>query len=186
MSICKFNQVKGFWKSMSFTRNPFKMRKVLSDFLFKEGLKCNIEDGLCYIEYEKHQYKVFFCQHNNYAECIILFDEDNDDYNSLGISDKTYIADKANTDLENHCKVYAFNNGIKINTSFYFTNKKMMLDLFGEHFAEMTENDIGYYNLISRNSVFSFFIYFNIIIIIIILCSIIPNKIICISTIYII
>ena len=139
MSICKFNQVKGFWKSMSFTRNPFKMRMVLLDFLFKEGLKCNIEDGLCYIEYEKHQYKVSFCQHNNYAECIILFDEDIDDYNSLGISDKTYIADKANTDLENHCKVYAFNNGIKINTSFYFTNKKMMLDLFGEHFAEMTE-----------------------------------------------
>ena len=130
MSICKFNQVKGFWESLSFTQNPFKMRMVLSDFLFKEGLKCNIEDGLCYIEYEKHQYKVSFCQHNNYAECIILFDEDIDDYNSLGISDKTYIADKANTDLENHCKVYAFNNGIKINTSFYFTNKKMMLDLF--------------------------------------------------------
>ena len=80
-----------------------------------------------------------FSPHNNYAECIILFDEDNDDYNSLGISDKTYIADKANTDLENHCKVCAFNNGIKINTSFYFTNKKMMLELFSEHFSEMTE-----------------------------------------------
>ncbi len=139
MSICKFNKVNGFWESMSFTQNPFKMRMALSDYLFKEGLKCSIEDGLCYIEYEEHQYKAIFSPHNNFAECLILLQIENDDYDSLDLSDKTYIADKVNVDLTNHCKVYAFNNGIKINTSFYFTNKKMMLDLFGEHFAEMTE-----------------------------------------------
>ena len=139
MSICKFNKVNGFWESMSFTQNPFKMRIALSDFLFKEGLKCSIEDGLCYIEYEGHQYKAILSPHNNFAECIILLQIENEDYNSLDLSDKTYIADKVNTDLANHCKVYAFNDSIKVTTSFYYTNKKMLLDLFSEHFAEMTE-----------------------------------------------
>ena len=123
MSICRFNKVNGFWESMSFTQNPFKMRLALSDFLFKEGLKCSIEDGLCSIEYEEHQYKALFCLHENFAECIILHQIETDDYDSLDLSHKTYIADKVNTDLANHCKVYAFDDNIKVTSSFYFSNK---------------------------------------------------------------
>lgn len=139
MSVCRFDKITGFWRKISFIKNPHKMRKALSDFLLDEGLKCTIEDGLCYFEYEDHKYKALFGSHNSYAECVILLQIENDDYNSLELSDKTYIADKANTDLVNHCNVYSFDKSIKVSTSFYFTNKKMMLELFSEHFSEMTE-----------------------------------------------
>lgn len=56
------------------------------------------------------------------------------------MSDKTFIADKVNTEHENHAMVYTFNDSFVIHTYFYFCNKQMMLELFRAHFHDMTES----------------------------------------------
>ena len=75
-----------------------------------------------------------------YPECEITYEVEDEEYESLSLQDKTYISDKVNTDMENHCIVYTFNDSIKVTTSFYFTGKKMMLKLFSKHFQEITES----------------------------------------------
>lgn len=119
------------------------------DYLQEEGLKCQLEDGIVIFDYNESHYSTHFQVHNGFAECEICYETCAEDYEALELSDKTFIADKANTDVENHCKVLAFNNSLRIETSFYFTNKRMMINLFSQHFDELNESlsvamEIGY------------------------------------------
>ena len=120
-----------------FVRNIPKMRKWYIKYLEKEGIKYKFEDGIIIIDYEDILYEVLFITHGSYAECKITYPCDDSGYESLDITDKTFIADKVNTDMDNHCKVLAFNDSIRVVISFYFTSKVMMMDLFLTHFKEI-------------------------------------------------
>ena len=57
----------------------------------------------------------------------------------MELSEKTFIAAKTNNEVDNHAIVYVYNESIKLASTFYFTSKKMMLELFIKHFNELKE-----------------------------------------------
>jgi len=126
-----------FWKRMFFSYNVNKMRKAMMNYLTQEGLKNTFEDGIIQIEYDQSFYGLSFEIKDEYSECVISYTTYHDDYEALDESVKTFIADKVNTEEENHVIVYAFNDSIKVVTRFYFSNERMMLDLFARHFHEL-------------------------------------------------
>lgn len=140
MKIGKLRQVSGFLNNLTFTGNMCRMRSALTNYLSEEGLKSRIEDGLVLFEFDDNHFCASFCMDEGYPECEITYEVEDEEYESLSLQDKTYISDKVNTDMENHCIVYTFNDSIKVTTSFYFTGKKMMLKLFSKHFQEITES----------------------------------------------
>ena len=140
MRVGKLRKMTGFWKGLFFMGNQCKMRKALMKFLHEEGLKCKLEDGIVIFEFNECNFIAEFYIHDRYAECEISYCCGDDEYESLDIHDKTFVADKVNTDMENHCIVLAYNDNLKLRTSFYFTNKRMMLDLFSLHFEELTDS----------------------------------------------
>ena len=140
MKIGKLRQVNGFWNNLTFTGNMCRMRSALTNYLSEEGLKSRIEDGLVLFEFDDNHFCASFCMDEGYPECEITYEVEDEEYESLSLQDKTYISDRVNTDMENHCIVYTFNDSIKVTTSFYFTGKKMMLKLFSKHFQEITES----------------------------------------------
>jgi len=139
MRISCLHKGSGFWNRLTFIGNVCKMRTALSDFLNNEGVECKIEDGLCIFNYDDYKFVASIDLHGEYAECKIEFQCEDEDYEKLDLDEKTYIADKVNTELENHCLALSFSNSIKTVTSFYFTNKSMMFELFCKHFKEITE-----------------------------------------------
>ena len=133
------SRVTGFWDSFSFVKNVKKMRKALVEYLTDEGIKCEIKDGCVICEYQGEIYTINFAAGEDYAECGIVYECEADEYVSLDITDKTFIADKVNTDLYNHATVYAYNDSFKIDSTFYFTSKNMWNELFIKHFNELNE-----------------------------------------------
>ena len=140
MRIGNLRKTTGFWKSLFFMGNVCKMRQTLISYLLEEGMNAKVEDGQIIFEYNESLFVVDFEMNEHYSECIINFKCEDDEYESLTTNDKTYIADKVNTDKENHATVYTFNDSFNVSTSFYFCNKQMMLDLFRIHFRDMTES----------------------------------------------
>ena len=140
MKIGKLRQVNGFWNNLTFTGNMCRMRSALTNYLSEEGLKSRIEDGLVLFEFDDNHFCASFSMEKGYPECDITYEVEDEEYESLSTQDKTFISDRVNTDMENHCIVYTYNDSIKICTSFYFTGKTMMLKLFSKHFREMTES----------------------------------------------
>ena len=131
------NNFTGFFGGLSFTGNINRMRKALVAFLTDEGVKSKVEEGSVVFEYNKGYYMVDFETHGRYAEACITFKIGDEDYESLSQNDKTFIADKVNTDLQNHATVYAFGDTVDVQTMFYFTSKRMMMELFVKHFEKM-------------------------------------------------
>ena len=140
MRIGKLRKMTGFWKSLFFMGNHCKMRQALINYLQEEGLKCKLKDGIVFFQFNESDFIAEFNVHKDYAECEITYCCGDDDYEALDIQDKTFIGDKVNTDKENHCVAIAYNDVLKLRTSFYFTNKRMMLDLFSSHFEELTDS----------------------------------------------
>jgi len=139
MRISSLHKGSGFWNHFTFMGNVCKMRTELSSYLNNEGVECKIEDGLCIFKYDDYNFVASIDLHKEYAECKIEFQCEDEDYEKLDIDEKTFIADKVNTDLENHCIALSFNDSVKSVTSFYFTSKSMMFELFSQHFKELTE-----------------------------------------------
>lgn len=133
-------KIASVWKRITFKGNISKMRFSLVDYLTTEGVNSQISDGVVLFEYDNCHFMVDFNLDSNYPECITTFEIEDDDYEALDITDKTFISDRVNTDMENHATVYTFNNSVKLKTSFFFTKKEMMLELFCLHFAELTQS----------------------------------------------
>lgn len=140
MKTGRLRKATSFWKSLFFMGNICKMRKSVMKYLTEEGLKCDLVDGDVVFEYNECHFCTSFILSDNYAECIINYRCEDDNYEKLDMNDKTFMADKVNTDNENHATVYAFNDSIQVTTSFYFTSKNMMIDLFSKHFEELTSS----------------------------------------------
>lgn len=140
MRIGRLRKMNGFWRSLSFVGNECKMRSTLMEYLQEEGLKCQLEDGIVIFEFNECHFNALFNLHDGFAECVMYYQCGGEEYETLEMPDKTFISDKVNTETENHCTVLAFNDNLRIETSFYFSNKRMMLNLFSQHFEELTES----------------------------------------------
>ena len=122
-----------------FTRNISKLRKAAMDYFTSEGIACEIKDGELLFKFNDSIYTLQLGTGDDYAECGIVYECNADEYAALSTEEKTFIADKVNTDLYNHATVYAYNESIKIDSTFYFTSKKMWTELFIKHFNELNE-----------------------------------------------
>lgn len=145
------SNIKDFLNGLSFTGNVRKMRKALMEYFAEEGIKCEIKEGTLIFEYDEDWYVVKFAAGEEYAECGIVFTMRNEEYASLDVSDKTFIAAKVNNEVDNHATMQVYNESIKIVSTFYFTSKKMMLALFLKHFDEMQEAIIAAARLITES-----------------------------------
>lgn len=130
----------GFWKRLSFTGNVCKMRKALLKYLEGEGMKCEVIDGDVAFDYDESHFCASFESHEGFVECEISYTCNDDDYEHLEESNKTFLADKINTDMLNHATVLAFGGKFAVRTFFYFTNKETMINLFSMHFEELTDS----------------------------------------------
>lgn len=126
-----------FWDKLFFKRNIRKIRKALLNYLSEEGIKHQMVDGDIRMTWEESVYVIHFDMDNDYPKCEISYHAEDEDYQTLRLSRKTFIADKVNTDEIRLSIVKAYNDEICISTSFYFTNKKMLLILFFDHFADL-------------------------------------------------
>ena len=132
------NTLSGFFSG--FTSNITKLRKVAMDYFASEGIACEIKDGELLFKFNDSIYTLQLGTGDDYAECAIVYECNAEEYTSLDITDKTFVADKVNTDLYNHATVYAYGDSIKIDSTFYFTSKKMWVELFIKHFNELNES----------------------------------------------
>ncbi len=133
------SKVTGFWDGFSFVKNVKKMREALIEYFKEEGIACEIKDGSLLFEYDECHYTVNFAAGDDYAECGIIYSIEDEAYTALELGDKTFIAAKTNNEVDNHAIVYVYNESIKLASTFYFTSKKMMLELFIKHFNELRE-----------------------------------------------
>ena len=134
------NNFSGLLSGLSFTGNISKLRKVIMEYFESEGIACEIKDGDLFFQFNDSVYTLLFGIGNEYAECAIFYECAAEEYVNLEQHDKTFLADKVNTELENHATVYAFNDSFKVTSTFYFTSKKMLVDLFVKHFNELNES----------------------------------------------
>lgn len=132
------NKFSGFFGG--FTSNIAKLRKAAMDYFASEGIACEIKDGELIFQFGESVYTLQLCAGDDYAECSIVYECDADEYVNFEQQDKTFLADKVNTELENHVTVYAFNDTLKVVSTFYFTSKSMLIDLFIKHFKELNES----------------------------------------------
>ncbi len=109
-------------------------------YLEEEGIKCELVDGCIVFEFHDMSFNASFVVNDGYAECTVSYRCQDEDYEKLSMEVKTYMADKVNTDTENHATVWAYNDSFQVSTSFYFTSKRMMIGLFSKHFEELTES----------------------------------------------
>lgn len=123
-----------------FTSNITKLRKVAMEYFASEGIACEIKDGELLFKFNDSIYTLQLGAGDDYAECGIVYECSADEYAALSTEEKTFIADKVNTDLYNHATVYAYNDSFKIDSTFYFTSKKMWVELFIKHFNELNES----------------------------------------------
>ena len=134
------NNFSGLLSGLSFTGNISKLRKAIMEFFESEGIACEIKDGDLLLQFNDSVYTLLFGIGNEYAECGIVYECNAEEYVNMEQHDKTFLADKVNTELENHATVYAFNDSFKVTSTFYFTSKKMLVDLFIKHFNELNES----------------------------------------------
>ena len=123
-----------------FTSNISKLRKAAMDYFTSEGIACEIKAGELLFKFNDSIYTLQLGTGDDYAECGIVYECNADEYAALSTEEKTFIADKVNTDLYNHATVYAYDDSIKIDSTFYFTTKKMWVELFIKHFNELNES----------------------------------------------
>ena len=134
------NNFSGLLSGLSFTGNISKLRKAIMEYFESEGIACEIKDGDLLLQFNDSVYTLLFGIGNEYAECGIVYECNAEEYVNMEQHDKTFLADKVNTELENHATVYAFNDSFKVTSTFYFTSKKMLVDLFIKHFNELNES----------------------------------------------
>ena len=132
------NKFSGFFGG--FTSNISKLRKAAMEYFASEGIACEVKDGELIFQFGESVYTLQLCAGDDYAECAIVYECEAEEYVALDITDKTFVADKVNTDLFNHATVYAYNDSIKIDSTFYFTSKKMWVELFIKHFKELNKS----------------------------------------------
>lgn len=129
--------ITSFWKRMFFRYDVSRMRKVVVDYLTAEGIQAEVKDGMIQVLFEDYYYNVEFDLDGEYPRCDISFRLKDEMYEKLDLPRKTFIADKVNTDEERLSTLKAFGDVLIVDAHFYFANRKMLLSLFYEYFADV-------------------------------------------------
>ena len=137
MKMVNLQSIKNYWERFLFTPNVVCLRIELMNYFLQEGIKCKLEDGHVNFEYGDFEFDAEFKEFEDYAECIIESNCEDDDYEKLEVKDKALLADQVNIREDNHCVVKAYNDVVDVKTFFYFTNSKMMLEIFCDRLSEL-------------------------------------------------
>lgn len=137
MKMVNLHSIKNYCERIWFTPNVVNLRIALMDYFRQEGIKCKLEDGHVNFDYGDYEFNAGFKVFDNYAECIIESDYEDDDYENLEVRDKALLADQVNIGEENHCLVKAYDDVVEVKTFFYFTHTKMMLEIFCDRLNEL-------------------------------------------------
>ncbi len=140
MKTGRLRKLAGFWKECFFMGNVCKMRKALMRYLQEEGVKCELSDGEIAFDYSNGSFCASFGVVDGMGECCVVFQCEDEDYAKLDPKDKALMADRVNIGLYNHATVYAEEDVFTVKTSFYFTNRKRMINLFTLHFDELNQS----------------------------------------------
>ena len=140
MKMVNLQSIKNYWERFLFTPNVVCLRIELMNYFFQEGIKCKLEDGHVNFDYGDYKFNAEFKAFEDYAECIIELDYEDDDYENLEVKDKALLADQVNIREDNHCVVKAYNDVVEVKTFFYFTNTKMMRTIFCERLNELVSS----------------------------------------------
>lgn len=137
MKKVNLQSIKNYCERFWFTPNVVNLRIALMDYFRQEGIKCKLEDGHVNFDYGDYEFDAEFKVFEDYAECIIESNNEDDDYEKLEAREKALLADQVNIREDNHCIVKAFNDVVDVKTFFYFTNTKMMLKIFCDRLNEL-------------------------------------------------
>ncbi|MBD8000624.1 hypothetical protein [Phocaeicola faecium] len=129
--------ITSFWKRLFFRYDVSRMRKVVVDYLTTEGIQAEVKDGMIQVLFEDYYYNVEFDLEGEYPRCDISFRMKDEMYEKLDLPRKTFIADKVNTDEERLSTLKAFGDVLIVDAHFYFANRKMLLSLFYDYFADV-------------------------------------------------
>lgn len=133
------NRKVSVWKRMFFKSNIGRIRKAIMDYLQEEGINVSFENGLLIVTLDDCYYNIDFDVDNEYPLCSIIFRLGCAEYKELKISQKTFIADKINTNENHQSIVKSFTDEIVVYTHFYFNDKSMLLILFHNYFVDLKE-----------------------------------------------
>lgn len=133
------NRAVSTWKKLFFKSNISKIRKAIMDYLEEEGIKVKLENGSLVVKIDEYDYKIYFDLDDEYPQCEITLELKHEEYDALELSQKTFIADKMNTNADRLSVVKAFSKSLVIEAHFYFSNKKMLLSLFHDYFIDAAE-----------------------------------------------
>ena len=137
MKKVNLRSIKNYCERFWFTPDVVNLRIALMDYFRQEGIKCKLEDGHVNFDYGDYEFDAEFKVFEDYAECIIESDCEDDDYENLEAREKGLLADVVNIGKDDHCVVKAYNDVVEVKTCFYFTNTKMMLTIFCERLNEL-------------------------------------------------
>lgn len=140
MKMINLHSIKSYCERFWFTPNVVNLRIALMDYFRQEGIKCKLEDGHVNFDYGDFEFNAVFKLYDNYVECIIESNCEDEDYQNLGDKEKALLADRVNINEDNHCVVIAYNDVVEVKTFFYFTNTKMMLEIFCERLNELVSS----------------------------------------------
>ena len=131
------NKAVPFWRKMFFKNNVNKIRQTIISYLKEEGIETELTDGVIIVIFDELHYGIHFDLENDYPKCNIVFGLKSEDYETLELYQKTFIADKVNTDGEHLSVVRAYKDSIEVDTSFFFNDKDMLLSLFYDYFCDI-------------------------------------------------
>lgn len=137
MKFGKLRKVTGFWKNLFFMGNVCKMRKALILYLAGEGIRADLCDGLVVFDYASQRFIVGFDEMDGYAECCLCSRYESEDYKQMEDDDKAFMAARINSDENVHAVVQVFEEYLIVQSSFCFSSKQMMLDLFCLYFQDL-------------------------------------------------
>lgn len=140
MKKINLHSIKNCCERFWFAPNVIKLRIALMNYFRQEGIKCKLKDSQVNFDYDKYEFDAEFKVFDGFTECIIESIYEDDDYEKLDVKEKTFIADKVNTEEVNHCVTRAYNNTVEVHTSFYFTNTEMMLTIFCDRLSELVSS----------------------------------------------
>lgn len=140
MKMINLHSIKNYCERFWFTLNVVNLRNALMDYFRQEGINCKLEEGHVNFEYSDYDFNAEFKVFEEYAECIIESNYEDDDYENLEEKTKGLLADQVNIDEDNHCIVKAYNDVVEVKTFFYFTQTTMMLKIFSDRLNELVDS----------------------------------------------
>ena len=138
--MVNFHSIKSYCERFWFNLNVVNLRIALMDYFRQEGIKCKLEEGHVNFDYGGYEFNAEFKVFEDYAECIIESDCENEDYENLEAKEKALLVAQVNISEDNHCVVKAYNDVVEVKTFFYFTHTKMMLEIFCERLNELNDS----------------------------------------------